>query len=101
MCEGGYKQPMTRGKRNDTHGFTPKQLSALSAMGQHIMGSVAQTHDNDAEAIGSNIFPMTANTATRSNERPKIFERMDTKGKRGYVCRLDRAQPIGYRPASG
>ena len=81
MREGGYKQPMTRGKRNDTHGITLKQLSALSAIGQHIVGSVAQTYDNDAEALGSNIFPMTTNTATRSNERPKIFERMDTKAK--------------------
>ena len=37
--------------------------------------------EDAAEALGSNIFPMTANTATRSNERPKIFERMDTKAK--------------------
>ena len=74
---------MIRATRAEKHGFTDTQISALSAMGQHIM-STAQGHANTANKDeeyqqGINLFPMTANEATRNTQKPAIFNRLTPK----------------------
>ena len=79
-CKDGYKQVMLRAKQAQKFGFSPKQMEALSAMGQNLM-----SNRTDTQLEGENLFQVdardTINASMAGNHNGKrMRDFMDTLG---------------------
>ena len=78
-CKDGYKQMMLRAKQAQKFGFSPKQMEALSAMGQNLMSNRTMEGENlfrvDArETINASM------AGDHNNNGKRMREFMDTLG---------------------